>query len=292
MVVPFESFRTHDKLLSHRGRGFGYPEASLEAIRLAMTSGVRYLELDTRVDTDCILRCHHHARVLTSTGSCLLRDIPKDSADALGIARLDQVLGLVAEVIERDQWLCLDIKDYGFETDHIRLIEDYGLSSNTIFISWIPQTLKRLNELSETYPLILSHINLQFIGVGAKLLERLFDRREIRLFDYILMGPKSMLRPLAHKVGFQHGLIGANLPDSYIQMLRNSGGGICVPCYCLCEKLDTWCETHRLRQWVFTVNDNIQYRRLIARKAIDVVFSDDPRSVASTNHPTGGRDND
>lgn len=276
MAVPASLLRSHDKLLSHRGRGFGYPEATLEAARQSLNNGIRYLELDTRVDADKVIYCYHHSRLLTWTGLPLLRDLRGDVLARKGVLRLDEVLDTVAKVITPDQRLCLDIKDYGFEQNHVELVEHYGLATNTVFVSWIPQTLQRLHEISRTFPLILGHINLQFLRVGSGLVERFFGEREIRLFDFILLGPRSLTRALAHTVGFQHGLLCAELPERYIQILQGSGGGICVPYFCVCDRLDAWCASHRLRQWVFTVNNETRYGQLVHRKAVDVVFTDDP----------------
>jgi glycerophosphoryl diester phosphodiesterase len=280
MTVSANLLRSHDKLLSHRGRGFGYPEATLEAVRQSLKSGIRYLELDTRVDSDKVIYCYHHSRLLTWTGLPLLRDLAGDVVAREGILRLDEALDAVAKVIAPDQRLCLDIKDCGFEQDHVDLVEHYDLAGNTVFISWIPQTLQRLHEISSIFPLILGHINLQFLRIGSDLVERLIGERELRLFDFILLGPRSLTRTMAHTVGFQHGLLCAELPEPYIRLLQDSGGGICVPHICLCDRLDAWCVSHHLRQWVFTVNNETRYGQLVDRKAIDVVFTDDPIGIA------------
>lgn len=270
------NLRSHNKLLSHRGRGFGYPEATLEAVRQSLKRGIHYLELDTRVDADKVIYCYHHPRLLTRTGLPLLSGLAGEVVARKGILRLDEALDAVAKVIAPDQKLCLDIKDYGFEESHIELVEHYGLAANTVFLSWIPQTLQRLHEISRTFPLILAHINLQFLRVGSGLIERLFDGREIRLFDFILLGPSPLTRALAHTIGFQHGLLCAELPESYIRILQDSGGGICVPYLCVCDRLDAWCMSRHLRQWVFTINNKSRYDQLVDRQAIDVVFTDDP----------------
>lgn len=91
-----------------RGRGFGYPEATLEAARQSLKNGVRYLELDTRVDIDKVIYCYHHSRLLTQTGLPLLRDLTGDVVARKGVLRLDEVLDAVAKVIAPDQRLCLN----------------------------------------------------------------------------------------------------------------------------------------------------------------------------------------
>lgn len=285
ITVPSNLLRRHNKLLSHRGRGFGHPEATIDAVRQSLKSGIRYLELDTRVDVDKVIYCYHHSRLLTRIGLPLFRDLAGDVIARKGVFRLDEVLDAVTKVIAPDQKLCLDIKDYGFEQSHVELVEHYGLAANTVFVSWIPQTLRRLHEISRAFPLILCHINLQFLRVGSGLIERLLGEMQVRLFDFILLGPRALTRVLAHTVGFQHGLLCAELPEPYIDILQDSGGGICVPCFCICDRLDAWCVSHGLSQWVFTVNNETRYGQLVDRKAIDVVFTDDPVRIALRHTP-------
>lgn len=51
----------------------------------------------------------------------MLSDLAGDVIARKGYTRLDEVLDTVAKVIAPDQKLCLDIKDYGFEQDHVEL---------------------------------------------------------------------------------------------------------------------------------------------------------------------------
>jgi len=285
--VPLSGY---PKLLSHRARGFGWPEATPEAIGAALRSGVRHVELDTRVDVTGEIFVRHSPRVRTSHGAQALHGLSGDTLTRHGIAKLADVLQIAAATMDETQTLCLDIKDYGFEREHVALIEQYGLAARTVFVSWIPGTLAVLHEIAPEFRLILSHINLQFLPFGARLVETLLGTNELRALDFIALGPGAAEQELRHKVGFQHGLIARDLPADYIRFLAGSGGGICVPLFCVCDALDAWCERHSLRQWVFTANDAATYRRLCRRPAIDVIFSDDPLKVTAglTENSEGG----
>jgi hypothetical protein len=157
-----------------------------------------------------------------------------------------------------------------------------------VLVSWIPQTLTQLHSIAPSYPLILSHINLHFLPFAGGLSEVLLADREVRLFHQVLLGTRAMDRPLRHTVGFQHAVLGRNLPEHFIRLLAESGGGICVPTYCVCDALDVWCTRNSLQQWVYTANDAATYRKLCRREAVQVIFSDDPLRVAGEQPPGRG----
>ena len=52
-----------DRLLSHRLRGFSPWEASLEGLRAALSHGVHWLEVDTRVTSDGTILAIHDLRL-------------------------------------------------------------------------------------------------------------------------------------------------------------------------------------------------------------------------------------
>lgn len=269
------------KLLSHRGRGFGHAEATREAVTSALRSGIRFLELDTRVDAGGVIHARHNVRVRTKFGMTRVRDLTADALSKCGVATLADLLLIVAELLDQSQSLCLDIKDFGFEREHVALVDHFGLGRQTIFVSWIPQALTALHAIAPSRPLFLSHINLSFLPLGAKLVERLLGDHEVRLLDYVLLGPQAVAHPLQHPVGFQHAVFARDLPERLMRCLAASGGGICVPTYCVCDELDDWCVRHSLQQWVYVANDLATYQQLCRRDAIQVIFSDDPLGIAT-----------
>jgi len=273
------------KLLSHRGRGFGYSEATPEAVRAALESGIRYLEFDTRVASDGAIYARHGARIRARLTLPHVRAASEEALAMRGVAKLADLLGVAREILDKSQTICLDIKDFGFERAHVELVEQFGLGEQTVFVSWIPHALARLRMIAPKYPLILSHINLRFLRFGADLVDTFLSARELRILDYVLLGPRAIDRPLRHTAGFQHAVVARSLPEHYIRLLSESGGGISVPIYCVCDELDDWCTRNSLRQWVFTANDADTYERLNKRRAIEVIFSDDPLHVVSKHPP-------
>ena len=273
------------KLLSHRGRGFGYAEATRDAVRAALRSGINYVEFDTRIAADGVIHARHGTRIYTHLAMPKVRTLPDAVLAAHGVETLSEVLGAVASTIHQSQHICIDIKDFGFEREHVELVERFGLGEQTIFVSWIPQALAQIHAIAPKYKLILSYLNLRFLPFGAKLIEAILGDREIQMLDYVLLGPRAIDRPLRHTTGFQHALVGRGLSEDYIRLLVSTGGGICVPTWCVCDDLDAWCTRRSLQQWVYSANDADSYEKLRLRPAVQVIFSDDPLRVAGQAAP-------
>ena len=273
-------YESNTKLLSHRARGFGHAESSLAAIKAAVLSGVPYLELDTRVNGAGKIYCYHHSRIRVGTAIKRLQDTTAEELDRKNIASLKSVLQLVSEHIQPFQKLCIDIKDFGFEQQHLDLVEQYDLMPQSVFISWIPQSLVALHRLVPGCSLILSHINLAFSPLLTTIAKGLLGNKEIRLLDFVVMAQSGADHELKHQVGFQHGLFVDYLPDDLVDILKASGGGICVPKFSLNVRLDSWCQDNNLQQWVFTVNDSRVFHALSENPSVDVIFTDKPYHVA------------
>lgn len=272
-------FESNTKLLSHRARGFGHAESSHAAIKAAVMSGIPYLELDTRVNGEGKIYCYHHSRIRLGTAFKRLRDTTDEELSRENVPSLGAVLQLIREHIQPFQKLCIDIKDFGFEKQHLELIDDYDLTSQTVFISWIPQTIVRLHRLAPDSELIFSHINLAFSPLLTAMANGLFCRKEIRLLDFIVMGQKGAGGVLKHQVGYQHGLFVDYLPNDLVHILQSCGGGICVPNFSLCNQLDNWCLENNLQQWVFTINEPHAFQALNDRPSVNVIFTDTPYRV-------------
>ncbi len=55
-------------VVSHRGRGFGAPENSEEAVRRAVVAGIPFIEVDLRYSKDQVLHCFHDRSLKRMTG--------------------------------------------------------------------------------------------------------------------------------------------------------------------------------------------------------------------------------
>lgn len=285
------------KLLSHRLRGFDKIELTATGLKKACESNVPYLEIDTRVSSDGKIYVYHDSsvrakgltHVFSKTPSSILDNIKYQTRE--NILSLSDALLIFKKSIPKQQRLCIDIKDYGFEKEYIELINKYDLEKNIIFVSWIPQTLLDLKRLGANTPFILSHWNVMRFGWLGGVIHRILRNKIFSIKHFVLIGGNKSthaLPSLAH--GYQHTIIIQELPYELLTILSNSGGGICVHISMLNKKLACYCEKNNLKLWIFSVNNYKQYLKYGKKAAIDVIFSDnaiETLSILSRNKDTG-----
>lgn len=270
-----------NKLLSHRLRGFGYPEFTRSALFEACNSDVKYFEIDTRVSKDGVIFVYHDSKILfngknTDFRSLNAVDLKKyyfSNGDPL--EELEKFLALFKKHSKPDQILCIDIKDYGFEKRHLEIIRNIVTDDKIIFISWIPQTLLDLFKLGSTSPLILSHVNLIKFSFWGLMFRLVTKKLKFRIMNYALIGHEkfnSNLYNLSH--GYQHLYLPYGLPSEILHILSSSKGGICVPIFSLNDKLFEFKKSNNISLWVFTENNYSKYIKLRKNTNIDIIFSD------------------
>lgn len=275
------------KLLSHRARGWGAPEHSPDALAAALRAGVPYIEVDTRVSRDGQVFLHHDAAARSRGGgrvrlaSHAARSI--DDRVQPSLLTLDAALDLVRSSGSPDQRLCIDVKDCGFERQHVDAVSRAGLEDRVVWVSWIPQVLARLSRMAPG-PLFLSHTNLLQYPVLARVARPW--RRSIRRWGpFVLQGEArhgDELEHLAH--GYQHSLVCDGLPSNLADTLARSGGGVCLHYLLGGARVGEFCRDRGLRLWLFTARNPGHFLRLARRDDVDVVFSDDARAVLARYH--------
>ncbi len=285
--MPLTNAALLDKLLSHRLRGFSTFEHTPSALDRACASAVPYLEVDTRVSNDGHIYLYHDARTghdVNPTG--VFARSPAAFLDQLRFIT-DEPLLTLKKALQRfqhrtfpNQILCLDVKDYGFEEEHLQLVREAGLDDHVYFVSWIPQTLIRLHELGVETPLFLSHWNLTAWGKPGRLLTTLLRDKMFALGSHVIQGVNRAATDLsAWRHGYSHKLVCQDVPDPLRSTLSASEGGLCVHRSLYDEALATYCLQHGLKLWLHAVNTSRQYTHDAALPAVDVVFSDDAPGV-------------
>ena len=267
-------------------RGFCEIEHTPAALENACASPVSYIEVDTRSTKDRKIILYHDA-----TGKMLKCNTPFHRLDSGAVGQLryrdgQRILSLrhaleyFKENTGHGMTLCIDIKDYGFEEDHLSLVHGFNLQKRVCFVSWIPQTLIRLFELDPSIPLILSHVNLSRFGTLGGALVKLFSHRVITLGPLVLMGSKTAENPITpYSKGYQHGYISTSLPEKVIRILQSSRGGICVHKYLVNKTLMTYCRENDIALWIFSVKTRKGFLKYAQKEGIDVVFCDDVSSI-------------
>jgi glycerophosphoryl diester phosphodiesterase len=288
-----EQTQHFEKLLSHRLRGFSPVEHSFSALVEACKSNAPYLEVDTRVTKDGEIYLYHDAQPgklidVDNRPAMNRRFIEMDShiVDTLRYANGEPILSLrkalryFKKFSKIHQRLCIDIKDYGFEKEHLNIVKQHGLQEKVCFVSWIPQTIMSLYEFTSDIPLILSHLNITRLGAFGRILS--FGMRRIRFAvgPFAILGSERGTDSISpYATGFQHGYVTGKLPEQFVYLLRDSGGGICVHKEAVCSQLITYCRQNEIGLWIFSVQTKQEYLKYAEVPGIDVIFCDDANAV-------------
>ena len=275
------------KLLSHRLRGFAEYEHTLSGLKLVIKTNIPYIEIDTRVAKDKTIYVYHDPKLGKET-TCPGLIINKEDVKLLKnsykngekLLSLEEFLSVFYKRKNKKQKLCIDIKDYGYEKEHIELVKKYDLENSVIFISWMPQVLIRIGELTKKTPLILSHWNLIKYGSLGKFLAFILRDFIFKIAKFVIIGEKKITKSLGkYDVGYQHSAILYKIPNILISLLEKNGGGICIHKSVLSNSLIDYCIKKNLKLWVFSVSNGVEFRKLASIVGVDVVFCDDSTFV-------------
>ena len=274
-------------LLSHRLRGFPGVEHSRRALERAIRVPVPFLEIDTRVSADGVVYVYHNVQTSSDVGSKLrFSETPSPSLDALryttggSLLTLQEALALFKGRSYQDQKLCIDIKDFGFEEEHLRLVREAGVEDDIVFVSWIPQSLLRLHDLGAPNPLVLSHWNLHAWGKAGALLAHALRDQQLRLHHYVVLGARQVTTDLGNlDHGYQHTLVCRDVPPPIRRILASSGGGICIHRSLVGDAVISYWQDQALQLWIFSVDTAKEYLRYARRPGTDVIFCDDTPAV-------------
>ena len=123
------------RFISHRARGFGYPEATTRAIRAALQSDMAGLILDCRLTKDRRWVIPH-----TTTPEAILRIHSRRLSQLREVIPLDEVIALFA-AFGKEKTLYLDVRDRGEEQQLADVVGD-----RIVICAWHAETLERVHE--------------------------------------------------------------------------------------------------------------------------------------------------
>lgn len=270
-----------NKYLSHRLRGFDKYEYTIKAVKNAIKANIPYLEIDTRVSKDNVLYVYHDPEYNSVSNKKI--NISKTTSSAINsnkycnnynIMTLDEFLKIFTQRDNKNQTLCIDIKDYGYEKEHLELVEKYNLESNIVWVSWIPQTLIAMDKISPDSKKVLSCLNLFNYSILGKFLENIPIFKLI--FTHIVFIGKNLYSSDLnnYKKGFQHCYIAQQFPNELIDILSKNSGAICIPKKILSKNLIDYCKKNNIKIWIFSVKDYKEYKEYLNQN-IEVIFVDD-----------------
>jgi len=257
-------------LISHRFRGFAPYENTLEGLCAALDFGVLNLEFDVRMAKCGTPMVYHDEFALDGNGNKQYLCAYKASEYAhLGgifahMPSLDALLSTVKVHENKEAKVLIDIKDLGFEHEIHALVMYYRLQSRAVYVSWVPEVLYRLHEIAPNIPLCLSH----WCGNVNS---------EVAANHDMHISEDGIIPRLNTKymTGVRYGwVLKQALNGDMLQILKASGGGICVPEMLLTRALSDYYHTQNLFVSTFSYTDWVSINAHKNTLGIDLYFID------------------
>ncbi len=135
------------------------------------------------------------------------------------IPSLEALLNVAKNHKNTSAKLLIDIKDYGFEHEIHALVMLHKLGPHTVYVSWLPDVLYRLQMMAPDIPKCFSHWSKSVTG-------------EIATKHKYFTSPDGHISH-TDKI-YIHGIrtgwaVAKPIVGDMLAVLKNSGGGICVP---------------------------------------------------------------
>ncbi|MEO8623440.1 MAG: glycerophosphodiester phosphodiesterase family protein [bacterium] len=294
-------------MLSHRLRGFAGAESSLSGLRAALESNFPFLEVDTRHTADGEILVYHDALLETQTQAIgLVADYRLSSQGPIHfkaspnetVATLEAFLGVFSRS-RTTQTLVLDLKDFGLIERYVEMIDRFGIGDRVIVISWTPEILKRVHELSPRLCLGFSYVSLvgkPVMSAAARLAAPLLasslpwraistvgaiagkpsfrQADRVRCFVNDYDRPWSALARTPDALGCFHVHIVDHVPVGELgDILRATRGYLGSHAMTTTRALTNEAHQQGLRVFVFSVDSRAELVRFDQRVAPDIVFT-------------------
>jgi len=276
-LITKECYLDKSKFLSHRLLGYGSEESTIEALIHAMNSNAPRLEVDTRVSKDGVIYINHNPTIESKRSSLTIAKSSSKKIDkfinkhALSTPKLDDFLSVYTKRKNKRQILMLDIKDFGFEKEHVFFVNKHKLEKNIAWVSWIPQSLLRLDKLSPNSTKILSYMPVNDFFANFT---RNISIKKVPFIPIVLIGEYFYKKPLGNFThGYQHAYFSKELNQELILMLSKNGGGVCISKKILTKELIAFNRSHNLKTAVFAAQDRREYTEL-SNFGADIIFCD------------------
>jgi len=164
----------------------------------------------------------------------------------------------------KEQKLMIDIKDYGYEKEHIKIVNKYELKNNIIWVSWLPQSILKLEEIEPTMTKFLSYIPINFY----------LKIKKIPLTRFVIIKEDKYKEDLKkYKIGFQHAYFSNDLPKKFIKILSKNNGGVCIHKSLLTKYLLNKNQKNNIKTAIFSIKNKKEFI-YFNNKKIDILFCD------------------
>jgi len=273
----------NQKLLSHRIKGFGnIPETenSLSNLTDALNyNNLPFIEIDVRLSKDRKIHIYHDPYYKIDSQKNYLHKTSSEKLSKQGILTLREFIRIWKESGNITTRLCIDIKDYGCEEQILEILKEYNFSSEVFYITWIPKSIFKLDELK------VKNIYFSYYPTNNIILTQLFNFFPKFSFIakptyYHLTGIKYSLDDHPeHVLGYQRVVVTRTVPQKISDILVKSGGGVCIERKFITQDYLKELKSLRFKIWIFGLKNNDEYYELSTNNLIDVVFSEDAKSV-------------
>jgi len=264
---------TISNLISHRFRGFSEHENTLDGLYAALDFGVINLEFDVRVAACGTPMVYHDEYAFDASGAKrYLCDVKASSFTDVGgdFARMpmfEALLDVVAKHANTAAKLLVDIKDAGFEHEIHALLCLYRLQDRAVYVSWLPEVLYALDKIAPTIPKCLSHW-CQPVNAAIRAHHKIFQSKDGHIPD----------RNTGYITGVRSGWeITKPITGKFLDVLKNSSGGVCVPQDMATKELCAYYQNHGLFVSTFSYVDKDHLLDHKNRLGIDLYFIDNKR---------------
>jgi glycerophosphoryl diester phosphodiesterase len=276
-------------IISHRLRGFDKYESSPQGLRAALSAGVNAFEIDTRITADGHILIHHDADIYTGRFakkiicSYSISDLQKSTATkgAPRLMSLDDIFIILNQKSGAQPLVCIDIKESGYEEKIIAMIKNYPLKK-LIIISWLPQALRRINELNPAIRLCFSHYPIKNVFDYYRLAPAI---RLCHAFRHPAISLHSGLDEYNRRMVRSDPTIGQDeehfsrgvLKGVLLRLLADTDGMICADHRLLSQKDINLYREHNISVMVYSIDQERIFNEYVKKCQPDYILTNNPR---------------
>ncbi|NOT70783.1 MAG: glycerophosphodiester phosphodiesterase [Hyphomicrobium sp.] len=290
----------HSHLLSHRLRGFDERESTAIGVARALAKRIAHVEFDVRATRDGKLVAFHDPFFEDDSSqwqfidSLTLTELQKQKSLS-HLATLDEVCRVFAAEAAENTLLHVDVKVSGYERQILAVLEEHGVLTKSVIVSWLPSVLQAFNMLSPETPLCFSHITLvrapwllPFGKIFAapivlRSLGQLFSPFNTKLSLEFLTtrlhfhsdGNPSFVETGQDRTRCNHGhIVPRALTGPIFALLQRTKGYVCLPVASATKSLVADYHSNGIKVAVFSANSAAAADSIMTTIAPDIIYMD------------------
>ena len=289
-------------LLTHRLNGFRVSESIIDGLRFAAQSLVSYIEIDTRHTRDNVIIVYHDPFLKDQYGVRLIREMDFQELESHPVFGKDRNIVALEQFLETfnsincNATLCIDIKDFGLESQYTDLLKKFNLVKKTWIVSWIPEILFRIHHLLPEIKLCFSHFSFANHPWLFNITKFLFNKLDIYGKILTVVNRKSpfflqrlsliktshdaynispdRLKISTYDAGFRHCHFLSTFPQGDLENILSSiSGAVTVPYYLIDRSFVEIAHKKGIKVWVFLLDREKKLARYLKQVRPDVVYT-------------------